>query len=129
MQFYPQCWQITITGGTGKTVPEGVPIPGAYSEDDPGIVFGTAREDITTYVSGKFSDFSAGLGVANVRYSLSLDLKFLSSERTTGWSRDTSGWKKDGEWSLEACASGGFSAQWLIRSGIWKDVNEFGRLS
>jgi hypothetical protein len=51
MQFYPSCWQITITGGTGTKIPEGVSFPGAYQHDDPGIEFRTNRSDIKSYVS------------------------------------------------------------------------------
>ncbi|KAH8832114.1 family 61 endoglucanase [Flagelloscypha sp. PMI_526] len=36
-QFYPACHQITITGG-GSANPTGIALPGAYKEDDPGIL-------------------------------------------------------------------------------------------
>ncbi|RPA86821.1 family 61 glycosyl hydrolase [Ascobolus immersus RN42] len=48
-EFYPQCWQITITGGTGTTIPAGVPFPGAYQPNDPGIEFRTNRSNIVSY--------------------------------------------------------------------------------
>jgi len=37
-QFYNECAQINITGGSGSKTPETVSIPGVYQESDPGIV-------------------------------------------------------------------------------------------
>jgi len=36
-QLYMTCYQLTIEGGTGTTVPAGVKFPGAYSASDPGL--------------------------------------------------------------------------------------------
>lgn len=36
-QFYPNCHQITVTGGGSAKLPEGVAIPGAYGLTDKGI--------------------------------------------------------------------------------------------
>ncbi|KAN0105083.1 glycoside hydrolase family 61 protein [Hyaloscypha variabilis] len=36
-QFYMECAQITVTGGTGSKTPSTVSIPGTYSGSDPGI--------------------------------------------------------------------------------------------
>lgn len=33
-EFYPSCAQITVTGGTGSSLPTGVALPGAYRADD-----------------------------------------------------------------------------------------------
>ncbi|KAJ2621923.1 hypothetical protein H4R22_005217, partial [Coemansia sp. RSA 1290] len=41
-QFFPNCVQVQVTGG-GSAVPEGVPLPGYYKKDDPGILY--ARKD------------------------------------------------------------------------------------
>ncbi|KAF2262284.1 endoglucanase B [Lojkania enalia] len=38
-QFYPNCVQIEVTGDGTVELPEGVSFPGAYSYDDPGIVY------------------------------------------------------------------------------------------
>lgn len=47
-QFYPGCHQITVTGGTGATTPSGlVAFPGAYSAEDPGILYNPY--EATTY--------------------------------------------------------------------------------
>jgi len=37
-QFYMECAQINVTGGTGKETPTTVSLPGAYSATDPGIL-------------------------------------------------------------------------------------------
>ena len=37
-QFYQECAQITVTGGTGMKTPSTVSLPGAYSANDPGIL-------------------------------------------------------------------------------------------
>ncbi|KAJ2115979.1 hypothetical protein GGH17_006088, partial [Coemansia sp. RSA 788] len=38
-EFYNNCVQLTISGGSGTATPELVQIPGVYAEDDPGIYF------------------------------------------------------------------------------------------
>ncbi|KAJ2775614.1 hypothetical protein H4R18_005965 [Coemansia javaensis] len=38
-QFYPGCAHITVTGGGSTPLPKGVAIPGAYKDDDPGILY------------------------------------------------------------------------------------------
>ncbi|KAJ2123327.1 hypothetical protein IW147_002697 [Coemansia sp. RSA 720] len=38
-EFYNNCVQLTISGGTGTAKPDLVEIPGVYAEDDPGIYF------------------------------------------------------------------------------------------
>jgi len=53
-QFYPECGQLTVTGGGGKT-PSGtflVSFPGAYGANDPGVnidIYSTAAQTQTTY--------------------------------------------------------------------------------
>ncbi|KAI0341425.1 hypothetical protein BDW22DRAFT_1408071 [Trametopsis cervina] len=54
-QFYPECAQITITGGgnLAPTAAELVTFPGAYSNSDPGLsidVYSNAAQTQTTYV-------------------------------------------------------------------------------
>ncbi|KIP10563.1 carbohydrate-binding module family 1 protein [Phlebiopsis gigantea 11061_1 CR5-6] len=54
-QFYPECAQITITGGgsLAPTAAELVSFPGAYSNTDPGVnidVYSNAAQTQTTYV-------------------------------------------------------------------------------
>jgi cellulase len=38
-QFYPNCVQIEVQGDGATELPEGVSFPGAYSYDDPGVVY------------------------------------------------------------------------------------------
>ncbi|KAF2013686.1 lytic polysaccharide monooxygenase [Aaosphaeria arxii CBS 175.79] len=38
-QFYPNCVQIEVTGDGDVELPEGVSFPGAYSYEDPGVVY------------------------------------------------------------------------------------------
>ncbi|KAI1323705.1 carbohydrate-binding module family 1 protein [Xylariaceae sp. FL0255] len=57
-QFYMTCYQITVTGG-GDADPATVSIPGAYNEDDPGILI-NIYEPMTTYVEPGPTVFSAG---------------------------------------------------------------------
>jgi cellulase len=38
-QFYPNCVQIEVEGDGTTVLPEGVSFPGAYSYDDPGVVY------------------------------------------------------------------------------------------
>ncbi|KAF8157134.1 glycosyl hydrolase family 61-domain-containing protein [Crassisporium funariophilum] len=53
-QMYPECAQITITGGGSRapTAAELVSFPGAYSNSDPGLsidIYGSAAQAMTTY--------------------------------------------------------------------------------
>jgi len=47
-EFYPSCFQISVSGGTGSVVPEGVEFPGAYTLSDAGINF-DAKKPFTSY--------------------------------------------------------------------------------
>jgi lytic cellulose monooxygenase (C1-hydroxylating) len=38
-QFYPDCVQLEVTGDGTVELPKGVSFPGAYSYDDPGVVY------------------------------------------------------------------------------------------
>lgn len=38
-QFYPNCVQIEVTGDGTVELPKGVSFPGAYSYEDPGVVY------------------------------------------------------------------------------------------
>lgn len=54
-QFYPECAQVTITGGgsLAPTAAELVSFPGAYSNNDPGLnidIYSNAAQTQTTYV-------------------------------------------------------------------------------
>ncbi|KAG8927997.1 hypothetical protein FRC03_011124 [Tulasnella sp. 419] len=51
-QFYPECAQL-IVQGSGSTVPSGVKIPGAWGNNDPGVIvdiYSTAAQTTTTYI-------------------------------------------------------------------------------
>jgi cellulase len=47
-QFYMECAQINVVGGTGASSPATVSFPGAYSQTDPGILI-NIYETITSY--------------------------------------------------------------------------------
>lgn len=38
-QFYMECVQVEVAGGSGAPLPPGVSFPGAYKADDPGVLF------------------------------------------------------------------------------------------
>lgn len=38
-QFYPNCVQIEVVGDGTVELPKGVSFPGAYKEEDPGVVY------------------------------------------------------------------------------------------
>jgi cellulase len=48
-QFYMTCYQLRISGG-GSNLPQGVPFPGAYSANDPGILINIWTNDNSGYV-------------------------------------------------------------------------------
>ncbi|KAF9047131.1 glycoside hydrolase, partial [Hymenopellis radicata] len=50
-QFYPVCVQLNVTGG-GTMEPDGLSFPGAYTSDDPGILYNVyvSDEENTLYV-------------------------------------------------------------------------------
>jgi len=47
-QFYMECAQIQVTGGSGAATPSTVALPGAYAQDDPGILI-NIYQTLTTY--------------------------------------------------------------------------------
>jgi cellulase len=47
-QFYISCYALNITG-TGNAVPEGVTFPGAYKDNEPGIVFDIFQKPLPKY--------------------------------------------------------------------------------
>ncbi|KAK0455494.1 glycoside hydrolase family 61 protein [Desarmillaria tabescens] len=50
IQLYPSCHQLTVTGSGSTSLPSGVPFPGTYTDDEPGILFNVYNEDASTYV-------------------------------------------------------------------------------
>ncbi|KAK0195120.1 glycoside hydrolase family 61 protein [Armillaria mellea] len=50
IQLYPSCHQLTVTGSGSTSLPSGVPFPGTYTDDEPGILFNVYSEDASTYV-------------------------------------------------------------------------------
>ncbi|PGH26427.1 hypothetical protein AJ80_01925 [Polytolypa hystricis UAMH7299] len=48
-QFYMECAQIEITGGSGSGNPSTVSLPGAYSSNDPGILLDIYWPPVTSY--------------------------------------------------------------------------------
>ncbi|KAJ1769391.1 hypothetical protein IW140_002304 [Coemansia sp. RSA 1813] len=65
-QFYPNCVQLTVTGG-GSNVPSGVAIPGTYGDHDPGILYSRSSSDNSDYViPGPPVYESGGSGGSNI---------------------------------------------------------------
>jgi len=50
-QFYMACIQVKVAGGAGKPLPAGIPLPGAYSANDPGIQFNVYAKQNQKYVA------------------------------------------------------------------------------
>ncbi|KFX90969.1 hypothetical protein V490_06163 [Pseudogymnoascus sp. VKM F-3557] len=48
-QFYMECAQINVTGGSGAATPETVALPGAYSATDPGILINIYQSPMPAY--------------------------------------------------------------------------------
>ncbi len=48
-QFYMECAQLQITGGTGTKTPATVSFPGAYHGTDPGITLSIYYPPVTNY--------------------------------------------------------------------------------
>ncbi|KAJ2671493.1 hypothetical protein GGI25_005482 [Coemansia spiralis] len=48
-QFFPNCVQLTVTGG-GNSSPAGVALPGAYKATDPGILYSRSATNNSKYV-------------------------------------------------------------------------------
>ena len=53
-QFYMECAQINVSGGTGGSTPATVAIPGAYSASDPGISFNVYNDQGQPYPKGEY---------------------------------------------------------------------------
>ncbi|OBT52582.1 hypothetical protein VE04_07247 [Pseudogymnoascus sp. 24MN13] len=51
-QFYMECAQINVTGGTGSVSPATVSLPGAYKSTDPGILFNLYVSPISYTIPG-----------------------------------------------------------------------------
>ncbi|KAK6349324.1 hypothetical protein TWF730_010073 [Orbilia blumenaviensis] len=49
VQFYPTCFNLEITGGTGQSNPQGVSLIQAYGLTAPGLTVGTKRGDAPVY--------------------------------------------------------------------------------
>ncbi|KAH9211669.1 glycosyl hydrolase family 61-domain-containing protein [Leptodontidium sp. 2 PMI_412] len=60
-QFYMECAQINVTGGTGTTKPATVSLPGAYSANDPGILI-NIYQTLTSYTIPGPAPFTCGAG-------------------------------------------------------------------
>ncbi|KFY16478.1 hypothetical protein V492_01289 [Pseudogymnoascus sp. VKM F-4246] len=57
-QFYMECAQINVTGGSGASTPETVSLPGAYSSSDPGILVNIYQSPMPEYTIPGPSVFS-----------------------------------------------------------------------
>jgi len=58
-QFYQECAQINVVGGTGASSPPTVSLPGAYGQSDPGILI-NIYQTLTTYQIPGPTVFSCG---------------------------------------------------------------------
>ncbi|KFY07313.1 hypothetical protein V492_07252 [Pseudogymnoascus sp. VKM F-4246] len=65
-QFYMECAQINVTGGTGSVTPATVSLPGAYKSTDPGILFNLYVSPISYTIPGP-SVFSCSGGGSNTQ--------------------------------------------------------------
>lgn len=54
-----ECAQISVTGGTGASTPSAVSFPGAYKQNDPGILI-NIYQTLTTYVIPGPTPFTCG---------------------------------------------------------------------
>ncbi|KAG0645646.1 putative endo-beta-1 [Hyphodiscus hymeniophilus] len=63
-QFYMECAQINVTGGTGAATPSTVAFPGAYGQSDPGILI-NIYQTLTTYAIPGPTPFVCGAGGAS----------------------------------------------------------------
>jgi len=60
-QFYMECAQINVSGGSGSSSPSTVSFPGAYSQTDPGILI-NIYSPITSYTIPGPQPFTCGAG-------------------------------------------------------------------
>ncbi|PVH77685.1 carbohydrate-binding module family 1 protein [Cadophora sp. DSE1049] len=60
-QFYMECAQINVTGGSGSAKPITVSLPGAYSPNDPGILI-NIYQTLTSYTIPGPAPFTCGAG-------------------------------------------------------------------
>ncbi|KAH7413051.1 putative endo-beta-1,4-glucanase D [Cadophora sp. MPI-SDFR-AT-0126] len=60
-QFYMECAQINVTGGSGSAKPATVSLPGAYSPNDPGILI-NIYQTLTSYTIPGPAPFTCGAG-------------------------------------------------------------------
>ncbi|KAL2066338.1 hypothetical protein VTL71DRAFT_2409 [Oculimacula yallundae] len=60
-QFYMECVQITVSGGT-TPLPAGVAIPGVYTSKDPGVLFNLFGGKVTSYKAPGPAVMAAGAG-------------------------------------------------------------------
>lgn len=58
-QFYPSCYQITVTGG-GSANPSGVLLPGAYKNTDPGILV-DIHQKLSSYIDPGPTVYAGGV--------------------------------------------------------------------
>ncbi|KAG4425391.1 hypothetical protein IFR04_001541 [Cadophora malorum] len=61
-QFYMECAQINVSGGTGTASPATVAFPGTYSASDPGILISIYYPAITSYAIPGPRPFTCGSG-------------------------------------------------------------------
>ncbi|KAG9020148.1 hypothetical protein FS837_008560, partial [Tulasnella sp. UAMH 9824] len=88
-QHYMSCYQLKITGG-GSASPSGVSFPGAYSLNDPGILF-TLYTSFTTYtIPGPTVYTPGGSSPTTTTKTSSTTSKSSSSTTTTKTSTTTS---------------------------------------
>ncbi|KAI9698082.1 MAG: hypothetical protein M1820_007590 [Bogoriella megaspora] len=62
-QFYMECVQFEVSGGSGDALPKGVSFPGAYTDEDPGVHF-NLYGSFSTYALPGPTVWSAGAAAA-----------------------------------------------------------------
>jgi len=84
-QFYLECAQINVSGGTGAATPSTVALPGAYAATDPGILI-NIYETLTTYdIPGPtpFSCAGGSSGGSSVVTSVAATTTLVTSTKAT----------------------------------------------
>jgi cellulase len=82
-QFYMECAQLNITGGTGTTGPPTVAFPGAYGQSDPGILLNIYYPTITTYTIPGPTQFTCGGAAATSKPSSTVKTSTTSTTLVT----------------------------------------------
>ncbi|KAH7327307.1 putative endo-beta-1,4-glucanase D [Rhexocercosporidium sp. MPI-PUGE-AT-0058] len=110
-QFYMECAQINVTGGTGTAKPSTVSLPGAYSANDPGILI-NIYQTLTSYTIPGPAPFTCGAGGSSpttmvTSKSATTTSKAATTSAPTGGTASLYGQCGGADWKgATVCASG-----------------------